>query len=69
LDEVREALCTFIAVLRSAGTVYDSAVETVRALVATPVTPDGALTLMSSAREALVELSTHWCAAEYAREA
>jgi hypothetical protein len=67
LEEVRGALCRFIASLRAGGASYESVVDIVRDLVATPATPDGASTLHPSAREALVELSIHWCAAEYRR--
>lgn len=68
LEEVRLALCALIGAFRAHGMPYDAIVETVRALISTPTTPEGAYTLLPAAREALVELSVQWCSEEYARE-
>jgi hypothetical protein len=68
LPQFREALCRYVAVLRLAGWSRERAIETVRELVATPSSAEGASTLSLPAREALVELSTRWCAEEYAIE-
>jgi hypothetical protein len=67
LEEVRLALCPLIAELRARGMSYDAIVENVRTLVSTPTTPEGEYTLLSAAREALLELSIQWCAEEYAK--
>jgi hypothetical protein len=67
LEELRGTLCRFIAALRAGGASYESAVDIVRGVAAAPATPDGARTLHPSAREALVELSIHWCGEEYER--
>jgi hypothetical protein len=69
LEEVRLALCPLIAALRADGKSYDSIVESVRALVSSPTTPEGEFGLHPAAREALVELSVQWCANEYGRGA
>lgn len=69
LEEVREALCPLIAALRADGLSYAAIVQTARALLSTPTSPEGAYSLLPAAREALVELSVEWCATEYAREA
>ena len=68
LEELRQTLCRFIGALRAGGASYESVVDIVGNLAAAPATPDGARTLHPSAREALVELSIHWCAEEYERE-
>lgn len=68
LEEVRLALCSLIAGLRARGMSYDAIVENVRTLISTPTTPEGEYTLLSAAREALVELSIQWCEEEYAKD-
>lgn len=65
LDGFRTALCAFIGVLRDQGVGRDAVVETVRAVVSAPATPEGARTLHPSAREALVEMSVDWCVDEF----
>jgi hypothetical protein len=67
LEEFRTALCVFIGSLRAQGMDRDTVAETVRALVAVPTT-DNVRGLHPSAREALIELSIHWCAEEFSRE-
>ena len=65
LEEVRETLCAFIAHVRAEGMPREQALEIVRTLVSTPQSPAGGPSLTPAAREALVELSTYWCVAEY----
>jgi hypothetical protein len=67
LSGFQEALCRYVAVLRAAGLSRDRALEAVRELVSTPASSERGSTLSAAAREALVELSTQWCADEYAR--
>jgi hypothetical protein len=67
LERLREALCGFVGALRGEGVSRDEVIEIVRTLVATPTTPDATFALLGPAREALVELSVHWCAEEYER--
>jgi hypothetical protein len=69
LEGVRVALCPLIAALRTDGMSYDSIVESVRALMSRPTTPEAEFGLHPAAREALVELSVQWCAKEYGRDA
>jgi hypothetical protein len=65
LEELRGVLCTFVRALRDDGASREDAIEAVRVVVSTPATQDAGPELRQPAREALVELSTHWCAAEY----
>ncbi len=65
--EFQDALCRYVAALRVSGWSRDRAIESVRALVASPTGREGG-SLSPSARAALVELSIHWCADEYALE-
>ena len=58
-------MCGFISALRAEGFATDAALAAVRELVSSPVTPDGGLSLLPPAREALAELTSHWCAEEY----
>ena len=67
LEGLRQALCSFVVALREGGASKEDAMAAVKALMAEPATPDGAMTLLPPAREALVELSTYWCAQEYAK--
>jgi hypothetical protein len=69
LEGVRLALCPLIAALRADGMSFDSIVETVRALISKPTTPEAEFGLHPAAREALVELSVQWCANEYGQHA
>jgi hypothetical protein len=68
LDGFRSALCTFIGTLRDHGVARETVVESVRAVVSAPATPEGARTLHPSAREALIEMSINWCADEFGPE-
>ena len=64
LDGLREALCTFVGVMKSEGASREQAVEAVRQVISEPATAD-AFRLVAPAREALIELSLHWCAEEF----
>ena len=65
LDELRAALCTFVSALRAEGATRDVSIREVTELIMTPASPAGESNLGAPAREALVELSTHWCAEQY----
>ena len=67
LDGLKSALCAFVAALRAEGVTKEEAAQTVAALIREPTGTQGTL-LLEPAREALVELSTHWCAGEFANE-
>lgn len=67
VDELREALCGYVGALRHEGLTREATLATVRTLIATPVTADGALALTPIVRDALAELTLQWCEAEYDR--
>jgi hypothetical protein len=67
MDELREALCSYVGALRHEGWTREATLATVRTLIATPVTPDGAIALTPIVRDALAELTLEWCQAEYDR--
>lgn len=67
LEGLRQALCTFVVALRDDGASRDEALEAARVVIETRATPNGALALLPSARDALVELSTHWCEEAYGK--
>lgn len=67
MDELREALCRYVGALRKDGLTREATLAAVRAFVATPATPDGALALTPIVRDALAELTVQWCEAEYDR--
>jgi hypothetical protein len=67
MDELREALCSYVGALRGEGWTREATLATVRTLIGTPVTPDGALALTPIVRGALAELTLQWCEAEYDR--
>ncbi|HKN69111.1 MAG TPA: hypothetical protein VJW73_22680 [Gemmatimonadaceae bacterium] len=67
MDELRESLCGFVGTLRQEGWTREATLATVRTLIATPVTPDGAVALTPIVRDALAELTLEWCQAEYDR--
>jgi hypothetical protein len=67
MDELREALCSYVGALRHEGWTREATLATVRTLIATPVTPDGAIALTAIVRDALAELTLEWCQAEYDR--
>ena len=67
MDELREALCGYVGALRREGWTREATLAAVRTLIATPVTPDGALALTRIVRDALAELTLQWCEAEYDR--
>lgn len=65
LEELRSALCSFVSALRAEGFDKTRATQVVVELIMTPTEPAGETNLQAPAREALVELSTHWCAEEF----
>ena len=67
LDSLRDVLCSFVTALKAEGATRDQAVEAVRRLISEPATSEGAFRLLPPAREALIELSVHWCAEEFGR--
>ena len=67
MEELRVALCAYVGAMRRAGSTREATLAAVRAFVATPATPDGAIALTPIVREALAELTLEWCAAEYDR--
>ena len=67
LDSLRDVLCGFVTALRAEGATRDQAIVSVRRLIAEPATSEGAFRLLPPAREALIELSMHWCAEEFGR--
>lgn len=64
LDKLRSAICEFISALRTVGTAREEVASIVADLIKTPGDPEGGTRLPGPAREALVELSLHWCAEE-----
>ena len=67
MEELREALCGYVGALRQEGWTREATLATVRTLVTTPVTADGAIALTPIVRDALAELTLEWCQAEYDR--
>ena len=67
LDVLRDHLCGFVNALKAEGATRDQAVEAVRRLISEPATSEGAFRLLPPAREALIELSLHWCVEEFGR--
>ena len=67
LDALRDVLCGFVAALKAEGATRDQAIEAVRRLISEPASSDGAFRLLPPAREALIELSMHWCGEEFGR--
>ena len=67
LEGLKSALCAFVAGLRAEGVSREEAAETVAAMIREPAGTQGTL-LPEPARDALVELSTHWCAGEFASD-
>ena len=67
LDVLRESLCTYVSALKQEGSSRDDVVAAVRQVISEPASSEGSFRLLAPAREALIELSTHWCAEEYAR--
>ena len=67
MEELRVALCGYVGALRQEGWTREATLATVRTLIATPVTPDGAIALTPIVRDALAELTLQWCQAEYDR--
>jgi hypothetical protein len=67
LDVLRDALCSYVTALKAEGASRDDALEAVRQVISEPATVEGTFRLLAPAREALIELSTHWCAEEYNR--
>lgn len=67
MDELRVAICEYVGTLRRQGSSRDETLATVRALIASPATPEGGVALTPIVRDALAELTLQWCAAEYDR--
>jgi len=67
LDVLRESLCTYVSALKADGATREMAIDAVRDVISAPATLDGSFRLLAPAREALIELSMHWCAEEYGR--
>jgi hypothetical protein len=67
MEELRVALCEYIGALRKQGETREAALATVRTLVTTPASPEGAISLTPIVRDALTELTLEWCEAEYNR--
>lgn len=67
MEALRMALCGYVGALRRSGSTREATLAAVRAFVATPATPDGAMALTPIVRDALAELTLEWCAAEYDR--
>lgn len=65
LDELRSALCPFVGAMRATGVDKETVIRIVSELIMTPASPAGESNLRAPAREALVELSSHWCADEF----
>jgi hypothetical protein len=68
LDNLREAVCAFVLALRTSGSSREAAVEEVRTVMSQPSGSGTEHSILPPAREALVELSTHWCADQYGQE-
>lgn len=67
LDSLRTALFDYIATLRAEGIGAEDVRRIVADLIATQGDADGERKLPGMAREALVELASHWCAEELAK--
>lgn len=67
LEGLKSALCAFVAGLRAEGVSKEDAAQTVASMIREPTGPHGSL-LPDPARDALVELATHWCAGEFASD-
>jgi hypothetical protein len=65
LDAMRDVLCSFVSALKSDGATREQAVEAVRQVVSVPASQEGEFRLLPPAREALIELTLHWCAEEF----
>jgi hypothetical protein len=68
LEELRSALCAFVSALRLEGADKDTATRVVTELIMTPASPAGESNLRAPAREALIELATHWCAEQFSSD-
>ncbi len=64
LDNLRDAMCAYLTALKADGVSKKEALETIRALIAVPASPDPTW-LLPAAREALIDLATHWCTQQY----
>jgi hypothetical protein len=67
MEDLRVALCAYVAVLRQEGLSREATLAGVKALIATPATPEGGVSLTPIVRQALAELTLQWCEAEYGR--
>ncbi|HEX4468299.1 MAG TPA: hypothetical protein VH080_02140 [Gemmatimonadaceae bacterium] len=67
MEELRVAICEYVGALRRQGASRDDTLASIRALIATPATPEGGLALTPIVRDALAELTLQWCVAEYDR--
>ena len=68
LDGLRDAICAYVLALRTGGTSREDAIEAVRSVMAQPSGSGDERSILPPAREALVELSMHWCADQYGAE-
>jgi hypothetical protein len=68
LDGLRDAVCSFVLALRTSGTSREDAIEALRSVMTQPSGSGNERSILPEAREALVELSTHWCADQYGPE-
>jgi hypothetical protein len=68
LDTLRQVLCVYVTALKAEGATRTQVMEAVRRVIAEPTSAEGAFRLLPPAREALVELATHWCGEEFGQE-
>jgi len=68
LDGLRDAVCSYVLALRTSGTSREDAIEAVRSVMAQPSGSGTEHSILPEAREALVELSAHWCADQFGTE-
>ena len=64
LDNLRDAVCAYLSALKAEGVPREDALEQIRAVIAEPVSTDPTW-LLPAAREALMDLATHWCTQQY----
>jgi hypothetical protein len=67
MEDLRGALCSYVTVLRREGLSREATLAGIKALIATPATPNGGVSLTPIVRQALAELTLQWCESEYSR--